>query len=480
MAKAAIHFDKSSHFGCAEARENQRRWEKEDYDRHNKYERFWYDITRAHLNFAIDDQHRIVPCGTNEPIEKRFERRLQELGEKPLKKDAKNPPNRVIKFVVSGDPEVLRHLAFGAQDVDYTKSPDTDNSRIVRNFRFLQFAQQVRSFFAERYGEENIIGFDAHLDEGTPHFHIAVVPVVMKADKKTGEKKAVLSYKGVMGNNKHEGSEIMKQLHTDFYEKVGKSFGLERGESVEGREVRHISKPEYHRILNGEIKKLETTKKSMTTQIANLLDKRAEIINEIEEIERALNISPNDTDLSKRLESAKATLKNLEHKITEKEAMYDIANTKLEGIISTSNELVSKTQEFANSFTESDDPMRLLAMATAAMGAYHAIMDNFKQEEHWAVSLGQDLRPYYHLLPHELEYNDDNIFDLSLIFLIGGDPRQLVTGGGGGNDSDLRWDGRKKDEDLFDYGKRCFLHACQLHKKGYRSKYSFSRGLGRK
>lgn len=71
--------------------------------------------------------------------------------------------------------------------------------------------------------------------------------------------------------------------------------------------------------------------------------------------------------------------------------------------------------------------------------------------------------------------------DLSLIFLIGGDPRQLITGGSGGgsSDNDLRWDGRRKDEDLLDYSKRCFQHALTLHKAGYRSRISMSRGFRR-
>lgn len=481
MAKAALHFGKSSTFGSAEGRENQRRWTKEDYDRHNKYERFWYDITRAHLNFEIDSNFKIRPCGTSDPIEKRFEKRLEELGEKPLDKNTKNPPNRIIKFIVSGDPAVLRQLAFGRQDVDYRKSPDTDNSYISRHYAIELFSQRVRQFFAEKYGNENIIGFDVHLDEGTPHIHIAVVPVVMKEDKKTGEKKPVLSYKGVMGNNKHEGAEIMKQLHTDFYLKVGKEYGLERGESVEGREVHHMSKSEYYRFLNKEIKQLETAQKSLTTQMNNLLEKRAQIMTEIEDIEQLLNINPNDPDLSKRLEKAKLALENLEQKITEKEAKYDAASEKLDGIVKTSRELVEKTQEFADSFNQSDEPMRLLALATVAFGALKAVMENFEREEHYAVTCGEDVRPYYRLIPHELEYNEDQLMDLSLIFLIGGDPRQLITGGGGGgsNDNDLRWDGRRKDEDLLDYSKRCFLHALSLHKAGYRSKISMSRGFRR-
>ena len=122
---------------------------------------------------------------------------------------------------------------------------------------------------------------------------------------------------------------------------------------------------------------------------------------EIEEIERLLNINPNDPDLSKRLDKAKNALEILEHKISDKEAKFDAASEKLDGIMKTSQELLEKTQEFAASFNQDDDPMRFLAMTTVAMGAFRCIMENFQREEHYAISCGEDYRPYYRLLPHE-------------------------------------------------------------------------------
>ena len=49
--------------------------------------------------------------------------------------------------------------------------------------------------------------------------------------------------------------------------------------------------------------------------------------------------------------------------------------------------------------------------------------------------------------------------------LIGGQPVAVSSGGGGGNaDSDLRWDGRRPDEEEEAYRRRCLLYASMLAK----------------
>lgn len=47
--------------------------------------------------------------------------------------------------------------------------------------------------------------------------------------------------------------------------------------------------------------------------------------------------------------------------------------------------------------------------------------------------------------------------------LIGGQPVAVSSGGGGGNsDSDLRWDGRRPDEEEEAYWRRCLLYAIRI------------------
>ena len=59
--------------------------------------------------------------------------------------------------------------------------------------------------------------------------------------------------------------------------------------------------------------------------------------------------------------------------------------------------------------------------------------------------------------------------------LTGGTPAAISSGGGGGNsDSDLRWDGRRPDEEEEAYRRRCLLYALHIigiTKSGYRKKH---------
>lgn len=137
----------------------------------------------------------------------------------------------------------------------------------------------------DRWGAENIIGFDVHLDETTPHIQIQTIPVaktrtrghasvkyVHKDDKskvisykewkklpeeirsnfirteaERREKESV-SYASVWGKDKYAVGNTYKQMHTDYYNKVGHKYGLERGDDIamlpgeERRERVHKSK----------------------------------------------------------------------------------------------------------------------------------------------------------------------------------------------------------------------------------------------
>ena len=55
--------------------------------------------------------------------------------------------------------------------------------------------------------------------------------------------------------------------------------------------------------------------------------------------------------------------------------------------------------------------------------------------------------------------------------LISGQPIPISSGGGGGNsDSDLRWDGRKPDEEEEAYRRRCLMFAIGMVKRQYEKK----------
>lgn len=121
----------------------------------------------------------------------------------------------------------------------------------------------------DRWGAENIIGFDVHLDETTPHIHIQTIPVartkargrasikyVHKDDKSKTlsqkewkklpeeirgdfvrteverREKECVSYARVWGEDKYAVGRTYYQMHTDYYNEVGHKYGLERGDNI--------------------------------------------------------------------------------------------------------------------------------------------------------------------------------------------------------------------------------------------------------
>ena len=90
------------------------------------------------------------------------------------------------------------------------------------------FFSDCYKFFAERYGEENIIAAVVHNDETTPHMHLNLMPVTKD---------------GRLCSKQLFDKPQLQQLQTDFYEEVGKRWGLQRGK--EGSQRKHLSTAEF-------------------------------------------------------------------------------------------------------------------------------------------------------------------------------------------------------------------------------------------
>ena len=273
-ACAAIHVGApAKSFSAAEGYEPERRgWDEKTYRLKNRDTNNHYDFSRKHLNFEINSEGKMAPLGSNPiPLHERLKHRLDELGFKPYKdKDnplgnADNSPNCTVGIIVSGDHDVLTRLAFGDQDVDFTLQRSNANVQLMQGIK--DWAMDTYLWACERWGPENIIGFDVHCDETTPHIHIQTIPVaktktrgrasvkyVHKDDsskilshkewKKLSEEnrcdfikteverreKECVSYARVWGIDKYEVGRTYYQMHTDYHNKVGYKYGLERGD----------------------------------------------------------------------------------------------------------------------------------------------------------------------------------------------------------------------------------------------------------
>ncbi len=90
------------------------------------------------------------------------------------------------------------------------------------------FFSDCYQFFAERYGEENIIAAVVHNDETTPHMHFNLMPITPD---------------GRLCSKQLFDKPQLQQLQTNFYESVGKRWGLQRGK--EGSQKKHLYTAEY-------------------------------------------------------------------------------------------------------------------------------------------------------------------------------------------------------------------------------------------
>ena len=148
------------------------------------------DKSRTHLNY-----HTL-------PYEKKYlafiDERIKELAPK---RKIKDDAVLITSFILGSDKEFFDGI-----------SPETQK----------QFFSDCTEFFAERYGKENIVSAVVHLDESTPHLHFNLMPIT----------------DGRLCAKELFDRTALRKLQTDFYEVVGRKYGLKRGK--EGSTAKHL------------------------------------------------------------------------------------------------------------------------------------------------------------------------------------------------------------------------------------------------
>lgn len=168
---------------------------------------------RAHTYVNdVKPEHRHVSFRCREedveplPLDKAVERRMSELN---TKRKVRDDQVRAMGFVVSSN--------------DFLPEPTA-----------IEFLERSIDWMAERYGRENLLAADVHLDEGTPHAHIWVAPVIH--DDETGYDR--LCAKELFAPDKRRRNDngewevtaqgTMSRLQEDFWEQVSSRWGYER------------------------------------------------------------------------------------------------------------------------------------------------------------------------------------------------------------------------------------------------------------
>lgn len=175
------------------------------------------------------------------PLEKAVERRMGELN---TKRKIRDNAVRAMGFIVS--------------------SNDALDEKSAR-----EFLDRSINWFGARYGYENLLAAQIHLDEGTPHAHIWVAPVIH--DRETGLDRLCAKElfapdkrrKNAEGKWEVVAQGTMSRLQEDFWEQVSKPYGYERPLRHELRAKGYRSLDAYKvqvgttRALKSEIETLE-------------------------------------------------------------------------------------------------------------------------------------------------------------------------------------------------------------------------------
>lgn len=174
------------------------------------------------------------------PLEQAIERRMGELN---TKRKIRDNQVRAMGFIVS--------------------SNDALDEKDAREF----LDRSVR-WFGARYGYENLLAAQIHLDEGTPHAHIWIAPVIRGED---GHDRLCAKElfapdkrrKNADGKWEVTAQGTMSRLQEDFWEQVAKPYGYERPLRHELRAKGYRSLDAYKvqvgttRALKSEIETLE-------------------------------------------------------------------------------------------------------------------------------------------------------------------------------------------------------------------------------
>ena len=175
------------------------------------------------------------------PLEQAIERRMGELN---TKRKIRDNQVRAMGFIVS--------------------SNDALDEKDAR-----EFLDRSVQWFGARYGYENLLAAQIHLDEGTPHAHIWIAPVIHDAE--TGFDRLCAKElfapdkrrKNAEGKWEVTAQGTMSRLQEDFWEQVAKPYGYERPLRHELRAKGYRSLDAYKvqvgttRALKSEIETLE-------------------------------------------------------------------------------------------------------------------------------------------------------------------------------------------------------------------------------
>lgn len=247
------------------------------------------DQSGRHIGYCCraDDAHPL-------PLDKAVERRIGELN---TKRKIRDNAVRAMGFIVS--------------------SNDALDEKSAR-----EFLDRSINWFGARYGYENLLAAQIHLDEGTPHAHIWVAPVIR--DRETGLDRLCAKElfapdkrrKNAEGKWEVVAQGTMSRLQEDFWEQVAKPYGYERP-------LRHELRAKGYRSLDAYKVQVGTTR-ALKTEIETLEGARDKAKHELDGLEQ-LRVESHVKlgAVTAKVDEKRAQAAEIDRKIAEKMAELD-------------------------------------------------------------------------------------------------------------------------------------------------------------
>jgi len=201
--------------------------------------------------------------------------------------------DEVNQDIQARTPEKYRKDAVRVVEVMITASPEAFERHGGQMSDQSEYFKDSLRWLEDKFGKDNVVSAQIHLDETTPHLSVYIVPNV-------GGK---LNAKEFLG-----GRQKLSAMQTDFAEKVGKKYGLERG--LAGSPAYHTEVKQFYNALKNKPDPMPTPpvkpKKPIEPQRPNgyLIDKAKDVmgLGKSESLRKYEILKKNHGQLSKQYE----------------------------------------------------------------------------------------------------------------------------------------------------------------------------------
>lgn len=192
----------------------------------------------------------------------------------------------------------------------------------------MAYFDDVFEFCKSEFGEQNLVHFTVHMDETTPHAHFGFTPI----------KDGTLSWK-----NYFDGRDALRGFQNRYWERVGKQWGLERGETGSGRT--HKTTQEMKREAQREIKELDKRKECLRQEVEEMEAATPSLSEGVRTLWKARSDGSREEELGSAIEGLKGRISDLSSQIAD-------CNGRAEGIERGLPALRARYRELAERFND--------------------------------------------------------------------------------------------------------------------------------